>query len=348
MPALAVADALRASGAEVSFLGTPDRAEAKLVPDAGYEIDFLEVRGLDRRNPVRALGAAARAAVAIPDARKVLRRREADAVMGGGGYVSAPAGLAALGLDLPLVLTEADSHLGLANRMLARRARRVCLAFPIPGRDSDRFLVTGRPVPAAVLNADREAARRRYGIGPAERCLLVFGGSLGARSINETALAAFAQRDSKRDFFVLHIAGSRDYPAAAEYLSEAGRPDRYKLIEREPSLGDPLAACDLVLARAGGSVFEIAAAGKPAILVPYPHATARHQHRNAQWMAQAGAAVVVDDAELTADAIMGPALSLLSYPAQLVEMAAASRSLARPDAAQRIAAEILSACEEER
>lgn len=346
MPALAVADALRDSGAEVSFLGTRDRAEARLVPEAGYEIDHLDVRGLDRRNPVRAAGALARVATAVPQARRVLRDRDADVVMGGGGYVSGPAGLAALASRLPLVLTEADSHFGLANRMLARRARRVCLAFPIPGRDSDRYVVTGRPVPAAVLNADREAARARYGIGPSERCLLVFGGSLGAGSINDAALVAFAERDVERDFHVLHIAGSRDYAEAAERLRAAGPPQRYTLIEYEPSLADPLAASDLVLARAGGSVFELAAAGRPAILVPYPHAAGRHQHSNAAWMAEAGAAVVVDDEELTPEGLTELADSLLSYPARLVEMSAASRSLARPDAAQQIASEVLAACEE--
>ena len=112
--------------------------------------------------------------------------------MGGGGYVAGPAGLAALSLRLPLVLTEADSHLGLANRLLAPRARRVCLAFPIPGRDGARYLVTGRPVPDAILTADRGAARERFGIAADDRCLLVFGGSQGARSINHAALAAFA------------------------------------------------------------------------------------------------------------------------------------------------------------
>lgn len=345
VPALAVADALRASGAEVSFLGTRDRAEARLVPEAGYEIDFLDVRGLDRRNPVRAAGAVMRAVAAVPQARRVLRARKADAVMGGGGYVSGPAGAAAVAAGLPLVLTEADSHLGLANRMLESRARRVCLAFPIAGRDSDRYLVTGRPVPAALLSADREKARERYGIGPSARCLLVFGGSLGARSINEAALAAFAERDSDRDFHVLHIAGTRDRPMASERLGRAGVPRDYTLIEYEPSLADPLAACDLVLARAGGSVFELAAAGRPAILVPYPHASGRHQHHNAEWMANAGAAVVVSDDELTPERLAELVSSLLSYPARLVEMSAAARSLARPDAAERIAAELLAACE---
>ncbi|TMK73131.1 MAG: UDP-N-acetylglucosamine--N-acetylmuramyl-(pentapeptide) pyrophosphoryl-undecaprenol N-acetylglucosamine transferase, partial [Actinobacteria bacterium] len=143
-----VADALRDKGADVSFLGARGRPEAELIPAAGYEVDFLRVRGLDRGAPLKAVSAATLAAAAVPAARKALRRRRAEVVMGGGGYVAGPAGLAALSASLPLVLTEADRHLGLANRVLARRARRVCLAFPIPGRDAGRYLVTGRPVPA--------------------------------------------------------------------------------------------------------------------------------------------------------------------------------------------------------
>ena len=341
MPALAVADALRASGAAVSFLGTHDRVESKLVPDAGYELDVLAVRGLDRRNPLKALGAAARAAAAVPAARALLRRRGADVAMGGGGYVAGPAGLAARSARIPLVLTEADSHLGLANRLLARTARRVCLAFPIPGLGDERYVVTGRPVPDAVLDADRGSARRRFGIAADARCLLVFGGSLGARSINEAALDAFVGMDG-RDFHVLHIAGSRDYPEAQRRVESAGEP-RYTLLEYESSLGDALAASDLVLGRAGGSLFELAAAGRPAILVPYPHATAGHQSANAAWMADAGAAVVIDDAELTAGRVRDDAIALLDDPVRLAAMATASRSLARPHAARRIADEILAA-----
>jgi UDP-N-acetylglucosamine--N-acetylmuramyl-(pentapeptide) pyrophosphoryl-undecaprenol N-acetylglucosamine transferase len=349
VPALAVADALRARGASVSFLGTRDRAEAELVPAAGYEIDFLDVRGLDRRNPLKAAAAAARAAAAVPAARKVLRSRGADAVLGGGGYVAGPAGLAALRLRLPLVLTEADSHLGLANRLLARRAHRICLAFAIEGLEGDRYLVTGRPVPAAVLSADRAAARERFGIPEGERCLLVFGGSLGARTINRAALAAFAEGDAAADrgFWVLHIAGRRDYPEARERV-DAANPDRYVLLEYEPDLGDSLAASDLVLARSGGSVFELAAAGRPAILVPFPYASARHQHSNAEWMAGAGAAVAIEDDELTPARLAAETAALMSDPARLERMSAAARGLARPDAAERIADEVLAAAAEGR
>jgi UDP-N-acetylglucosamine--N-acetylmuramyl-(pentapeptide) pyrophosphoryl-undecaprenol N-acetylglucosamine transferase len=343
VPALAVADALRADGAAVSFLGTPDRVEATLVPAAGYEIDFLSIRGLDRRNPVKALGAVARAVAAVPAARRVLRRRRADVMMGGGGYVAGPAGLAAVGLRVPVVLTEADSRLGLANRLLAGRARRVCLSFPIPGREGDRYVVTGRPVPDAVLNADRGAARRRFGVAAGDRCLLVFGGSLGARSINDAALAAFADGRTDRDFHVLHVTGSRDYPPARERLAGGNGARRYTLIEYEPTLADTLAACDLVLARAGGSVFELAAAGRPAILVPYPHAAGGHQRENARWMADAGAAVVLEDAELSPDRIAGTASELLADPDRLAAMSRAASSIARPDAARRVAGEILAA-----
>jgi UDP-N-acetylglucosamine--N-acetylmuramyl-(pentapeptide) pyrophosphoryl-undecaprenol N-acetylglucosamine transferase len=338
VPALAVADALAEAGASVSFIGTRERAEARLVPEAGYEIDFLAVWGLDRRNPLKAALAAGRAVVAVRAARRVLRRRSADAVMGGGGYVAGPAGVAALRLGLPLVLTEADSHLGITNRLLAPRARRVCLAFEIPGRGGERYLLTGRPVPRAVLEADRDRARRRFGI-PAERpCLLIFGGSLGARTINEAAAEAFGADGEGRGFHVVHISGTRDYPELRERLAGA---DAYTLLEYEPNLGDALAAADLVLARSGGSIFELTAAGCPAILVPYPHATARHQHTNAAWMAGAGAAEVLEDSELTPERLAALAADLLADPARLAAMAAASRGLARPDAAERIAAEIL-------
>jgi UDP-N-acetylglucosamine--N-acetylmuramyl-(pentapeptide) pyrophosphoryl-undecaprenol N-acetylglucosamine transferase len=344
VPALAVADALRADGATVSFIGARDRSEAKLVPAAGYEIDLLDLRGLDRSNPVRAAGALRLAAAAFPAARGILRDREADAVLGGGGYVAGPAGLAAISLGLPLVLTEADRHLGLANRLLARRARRVCLAFAIDGRDDDRYLVTGRPIPAAITTADRDSARERFGIAAADACLLVFGGSQGARSINRTALEAFAGPGSaERDFHVLHISGSRDYEEIRTGLAEGSNPNRYTLLEYEPGLADSLAASDLVLARSGGSIFEIAAAARPAILVPYPYAAADHQRANAEWMASGGAAMTIDDAALAAEPLRDLASELLGDRARLDQMAAASARMARPDAAQRIAAEVLSA-----
>jgi UDP-N-acetylglucosamine--N-acetylmuramyl-(pentapeptide) pyrophosphoryl-undecaprenol N-acetylglucosamine transferase len=392
-PALAVAGALRAEHARVAFIGGT-RAEAQLVPAAGYELRTISVEGLSRSNPLLAIRALWRAALAFPRARAILRELGPDAVLGGGGYVAGPVGLAALSLRIPLVLSEADGHLGIANRVLARRARRVCLAFPIAGRDGERYRVTGRPIP--VPDADRAQARAHFRIGAQETCVLVFGGSLGARSINLAAIEAFAgdavgvvDATGEQDapgagagatpgagagatpgagagatpgagagatpgigrlaqagnggsrIRVLHIAGRRDYPELAPRTLPGGYDLREYLDLAE--FAQALAAADLVLARSGGSVFEIAAYGLPAILVPYPHASADHQSANARWMADAGAAVVVPDDELSGARLARELAALLDDRSRLQAMAAASRALARPQAARDIAGELLAA-----
>jgi UDP-N-acetylglucosamine--N-acetylmuramyl-(pentapeptide) pyrophosphoryl-undecaprenol N-acetylglucosamine transferase len=345
---MAVAAELRASGAEVSFLGARGKIEADLVPEAGYEVDLLDIRGIDRRNPLRAAIALGKAIRGVGAARRLLRGRGTDVVLGGGGYVAGTAGIAAVLSRTPLVLTEADSHLGLANRLLARRARRVCLAFPIAGRDGERYLLTGRPVPGAVLRADRAEARRRLEVDAEARCLLVMGGSQGARSINLAAVEAFAEGEqgAAREFHVVHLSGERDHEEIARRLASAPHPDRYTLIAYEDGLADVLAACDLVLARSGGSIFEVTAAGKPAILVPYPYATADHQRGNAAWMAGGGAAEVVDDADLNAADLAERVSALFGDEERLAAMSAASAALAMPDAARRIADEVLAAAEQ--
>lgn len=332
VPALAVADALRAEGAQVAFIGG-ERAEVELVGAAGYELHAISVQGLSRSNVVDAARAMRLATHAVRRSLVLLRQLAPDAAMGGGGYVSGPVGAAALTRHIPLVLTEADSHLGLANRALAPFARRVCLAFAIPGRTGKRYRVTGRPI--LYAQRDRDRARAALGIGSGELCVLVFGGSLGARSINLAALDGLAAGA----FRVLHVCGRRDYPE----LSERPLPSSYDLREYMDleRFADGLAAADLVVARSGGSVFEIAAHGCPAILVPYPHAAADHQSANARWMAAAGAAVVVPDGELTSERLAREVGRLLSSPSRLAAMGAAARGLARPDAAREIAEELL-------
>ncbi len=325
-------------------MGARGRLEAELVPAAGYEIDLLNLAGIDRRNPVKALRAMGLAAAALPAARRLLASRRADVVVGGGGFVAGPAGLAARSKRIPLVLTEADRHLGLANRLLARSAQRVCLAFPIAGFDGERYPVTGRAVGRAVLDADPGAARRRFGSDPEAKVLLVMGGSLGARSINLAAVEALAERGG-RDFDVIHVSGSRDFRQVKDRLAAAGDPPGYTLLEYEPDLGDCLAACDLVLARSGGSVFELTARGRPAILVPYPYATGDHQTANASWMTEAGAAISIPDDELGADLLIEEVRSIFGDEPRLSAMSDASALLARPDAAIEIADAVLAAAE---
>jgi UDP-N-acetylglucosamine--N-acetylmuramyl-(pentapeptide) pyrophosphoryl-undecaprenol N-acetylglucosamine transferase len=330
VPALAVADALRAEGAEVTFIGG-ERAELELVPAAGYELQTLRVQPLYRKRPARAARAALMDASALMAARRALRELRPVAVMGAGGYVAGPVGLAAVSRRVPLVLIEADSHLGLANRLLAPFARRVCMSFPIDGLSGERYRVTGRPIPPPAT--DLRAARERFGIGRRQTCVLVFGGSQGARSINLAAVEAFAGAR----FRVLHAAGERDLPG----LRSPG--PHYDLRGYIPNFGEALLASDLVVARAGGSIFEIAAHGRPAVLVPYPHATADHQTANARFIERAGAAVVVPDQELTGARLAQEVGHLLADRSRLGAMARAAAALARPDAARQIAAEVLAA-----
>ena len=245
--------------------------------------------------------------------------------------MAGPIGLAAVTRRIPLVLMEADSHLGLTNRMLAPFARRVCLAFPLEGRDGPRYRVVGRPVPAPAT--DRQAARARFGIDASDTCVLVFGGSQGAWSINQAAVEAFAGAR----FRVLHAAGHRDLPELA-----APGP-HYDLRGYISPFGDALLASDLVVARAGGSIFEVAAHGRPAVLIPYPYATADHQAFNARYMEEAGAAIVIRDAELTGARLAHEVGALLADTPRLTAMARASAALARPDAAAQVAAELLAA-----
>jgi UDP-N-acetylglucosamine--N-acetylmuramyl-(pentapeptide) pyrophosphoryl-undecaprenol N-acetylglucosamine transferase len=337
VPALAVADSLRSQGADVEFIGG-ERAESELVPAAGYPFHRLRVQGIDRKNPLRAARAVLLAARATGRARRLLREIGADAVLGGGGYVAGPVGLAARTLRLPLVLTEADSHLGVSNRMLAPFAERVCLAFPIEGRTGRKWLVTGRPVPSGTEGGDRVGARKRLGIPPDGPCLLVFGGSLGARRLNDAAIDAFG---AAAPCAVLHASGRRDFDVLQARLISLGSPSHYRLFPYVEPFADALAAADLAAARAGGSVFELAAAGLPSILVPYPHATGNHQDANARFMEQAGAAVVIPDAELDGPRLARAVGGLLAAAPRMAAMASAARDVAKPDAAEVVAREVL-------
>jgi UDP-N-acetylglucosamine--N-acetylmuramyl-(pentapeptide) pyrophosphoryl-undecaprenol N-acetylglucosamine transferase len=330
LPSLAVAEALSARGAAVAFAGSPDRIEARLVPAAGFELETFRVSGLPRRPGralLRSLWVDARAPLACVE---ILRRRRPEVVLGGGGYVAGPMVAAARLVGIPAVLTEADAHLGLANRLAAPFAGRVFLAYPIDGLEAPKYRVVGRPLPARSLAVDGQNSRSRFGLPPDGPVVLVFGGSQGARALNEAAIAAFAADGPA----VLHLCGERDYPSLRDKVSRAG----YRLLAFTDDFGAALAAADLVVARAGGSVWEVAAAGKPALLVPYPRATADHQAKNAAYFERGGGAVVVPEERLE---LRREVDALLRDPARLRRMHEAMLSLARPGAADAVAEEML-------
>ena len=337
MPALAVAEELVHRGAEVTCAGAPDRVEATLVPAAGYPFDPFRVAGLERRPSLALLRAVALDAAAPAACLRILRRRRPDAVLGAGGFVAGPMLAAARALRIPSVLTESDSHLGLANRAAAPLVRRVFLAYPIEGRNGNRYEVVGRPVARRFFEADRASARDRLGLDDAVFVLAVFGAMAGARRINEACAQAFGA--GQLDGVVIHLSGARDLELVREQVTAP--PERYRLSALADDFADVLAAADLCVARAGGSVFELAAAGLPAILVPYPYATGDHQRRNADFAARAGAAVVVDDADLDAAELTRVVTGLQADPPRRATMARAMRTLARPEAAARVAEELL-------
>jgi len=272
-----------------------------------------------------------RALVAPFSCLRILRRRKPDVVFGGGGYVAGPMVLAAWLKRIPAALSEADAHLGLANRLAEPFARRVFLAFPIAGRETGKFRVTGRPLPERSRLPERAQARERFGLPQQGSVLLVFGGSQGARALNELVAEHFGESGPA----ILHVAGERDYPALEKRVK---RPD-YVLLGFTNEFGAALAACDLVLARAGGSLWELAAAGKPALLVPYPYATADHQAKNANYFVEGGGAIALPESEL--ERVPATLLDLLDDPARLETMSAAMLRLARPNAAEEIADELI-------
>jgi UDP-N-acetylglucosamine--N-acetylmuramyl-(pentapeptide) pyrophosphoryl-undecaprenol N-acetylglucosamine transferase len=334
MPALAVAEALRERSATVAFVTARNRAGVGFAEAQGFPEDSIPLQGFRRSLSLSNLRTVAMAVLAVPRAIRLVRRHRADVVVTGGGYMAGPVALAARLTRRPVVALEADAHLGLANRLIAPVCRRVVLAYPVRGRTGRRYVVTGRPVCRSVRDATRTSGRRHFGIGPDATVVLVVGGSQGARSLNRAAVDAFGPRPP---FVVIHVTGPRQLEDTRALFGDATPGPDYRLKGFLDDLPEAIAAADVVVSRSGGSVFELAALGRPSILVPYPHATADHQATNAQWLVDAGAALMLPDAECTGPRLRELVGALLSDRPRLEAMGDAARRVGRPEAAERIA-----------
>ena len=333
-PALAVAERLRAEGAEVSWMGTRRGLEARVVPEHGLPIDWVEVGGLRGKGLGRWLSAPVHLLRALAQAWGIMSRRRPDVVLGMGGFVTGPGGVAARLLRRPLLIHEQNRIPGLTNRLLKPLAARVMCGFPDTFPESDKIVVTGNPVreKLAEIPPPQERLAGRTG----RPRLLVVGGSLGAAFFNETVPAALARLPEATRPHVHHQCGERHLAAAQAAYAEAG-------VEAEifPFIEDMAAAyrwADLVLCRAGAlTVAELAVAGAAAVLVPYPYAVDDHQTANARYLADEGAAVLVQQRDLDEARLAEVLGALLSDRGRMLEMASRARALGRPEATREVA-----------
>jgi UDP-N-acetylglucosamine--N-acetylmuramyl-(pentapeptide) pyrophosphoryl-undecaprenol N-acetylglucosamine transferase len=348
-PAVAVARELARVAPDVApvFVGVRDRLEARLVPDAGFPLHLIEATAVPRGVSLELARLPGSVRAGVRSCVELARETSAVGAVTFGGYVSFPLDRAAAKLDLPLVVHEQNSVPGLANRVAGRWADRVAVTFPGSAHrfpHPERCVVTGNPVREDVLRLDRSAqraaARERFGLDPDRPTLLVFGGSQGAQSINRAVVGAHP-RWSSQDLQILHAAGTRDYPAAARgwelARSKAAGPP-VKLMDFIEAMSDAYAAADVVVCRAGAtSIAELTALGIPAVLIPYPHATADHQTHNARALERAGGAVVIPDDELDGARLVAAAEPLLLDAAHHAAVSRSSRAFGRPDAAHNVA-----------
>ncbi len=327
-PALAVADELRARGIPVVWMGTRKGIEARLVPAAGIEIDWLGMSGLRGKGFATLLLAPVKIMIACYQAARILIHRKPAAVLGMGGFVSAPGGLMAWLLRLPLLIHEQNAVAGMSNRLLAKLANKVMQAFPSSLRNAEHV---GNPVRSEITEI--AAPEQRFAERSGALRILIFGGSLGASRLNEVVPQACAQLVHTRQLSIRHQAGpGNSHQANANYRQLGVEAEVFEYIDDMPAM---YAWADLVICRAGAmTIAELAAAGVASILVPYPYAVDDHQTQNAKYLSDAGAAVLIQQQQLSTDSLLN-ILQTIDRPQALI-MAQKARQRGMPESTQRV------------
>lgn len=344
LPGIATARALVDAGhdpATIHFVGAERGPEAELVPAAGFNVDVLPGRGIARRLSLANLAAVFALMRALGRGIALVRRRRPAAVVVLGGYASFACGVGAVLARVPIVLLEQNRRAGAVNRVLRRFAAAAAVSFE--GTDLPRATVTGNPlrteIRAVAEHPDPAAARQALGLPAGRTVIAVFAGSLGSRRINEAVRGLVTRWADRSDLVIRHVVGRRDH---ADYLVDAPTPPAgglgYQVVAYEDRMDLLLDAADVAVTRSGGGVFELMATGVPAVLVPLPIATRDHQMANARAVEVDGGAVVVPDDELDADRLAKELGDLLADRGRLQAMAAAMRTAAVLDAAERVGA----------
>lgn len=341
-PALSIANALkRRLDADILFVGADNRMEMEKVPAAGYEIKGLPVAGFDRKNLLRNIGVLLKLRKSMSIARRIVKDFKPDIAIGVGGYCSGPTLKAAQKAGVPTLLQEQNSYAGVTNKLLARKAKKICVAYPEMERffPSDKIVMTGNPVRKDLLSQTitAEKARERFGLNPKRPTVLVVGGSLGARTLNES-MEAGIRRLYEEGIQVIWQTGKNfgdRGPAAAKNLEGV-------VVTRFISdMASAYAAADLVVSRAGaGSISELELLGKPSVLVPSPNVAEDHQTKNARALSDKGAAILVEDSK-AADSLVDEIIALIGDGEKLADMSGKIRELALPDSDEKIVDEIV-------
>ena len=346
-PALSIADAIKAKqpDAKILFVGADNRMEMQRVPDAGYDIVGLPIAGFDRKNLLKNFKVLWKIFKSQRKARKVIKEFAPQAAVGVGGYASGPTLKMAASMNIPTLIQEQNSYAGVTNKILSKRAKMICVAYDGMERffPKEKIKLTGNPVRKNLLEmrANRKEAMKAMNLDDNRKCVLIVGGSLGARSINEGIITNIEKIRANKDIQFIWQTGKLYFEEMKKRAAEAGKPENLTITDFVSNMGNALGAADLVVSRAGaGSISEFALLGKAVILVPSPNVSEDHQTKNAMALVDKDAAIYVADANVKEE-LIDKAVETVNDGMKIALLEANIVKMGKPDAASEIADEVL-------
>ncbi len=346
-PALSIADAIKRKHptAKILFVGANNRMEMQRVPDAGYEIVGLPIAGFDRKNLLKNIKVLWLILKSQRMAKKIIKDFAPQVAVGVGGYASGPTLKMAASMNIPTLIQEQNSYAGVTNKILAKKAKVICVAYDGMERffPHEKIKLTGNPVRKSLIDmrSNRSEALKRMGLEEGKKCVLIVGGSLGARSINESIMAQIELIRANSDIQFVWQTGKLYFEEMKQRVAAAGKPDNLTVTDFVSNMADALSAASLVVSRAGaGSISEFALLGKAVILVPSPNVSEDHQTKNAMALVEKDAAIYVADAKAKEE-LVAKAIETVNDDIKIASLEENIEKMGRPNAAEEIAEEVM-------
>lgn len=345
-PGIVIADEIRRiqPNADILFVGTARGLESRVVPQHGYKIEFVDVRYFVRSLTPKNFITLYKAITAIVQARKIIKMFKPHVVVGTGGYVSGPVVAAAVMAKIPTLIHEQNAFPGLTTRLLAKKVDKVAVSHTEAVKriqSGVRTVVTGHPVRRDFYETQREQARQAMNLKDNDKMILIVGGSGGAEKVNRVALESAKTILADSNITLLHVTGNRYYSWVSDEKEKlalnAGESERYQLVDFIQEIPQAMMACDLIVARSGGMVHEMTVAGCPALLIPSPNVTDNHQLHNANSMVEKGAAILIEEKDLSVENFIVKITSVIANPQRQKTMAEAAKKMGNPGAGNRLA-----------